>query len=59
VDVDAQVLGDGLVGAGLGSLRGRLRAEHEPQERQPGSLAAHADALRGDLVAGGEPRLVE
>jgi hypothetical protein len=59
VDVDAPVLGDRVVGVGLGSLRGRLRAEHEPQERQPGSLAGHADALGGGRIAGGEPRLVE
>jgi hypothetical protein len=58
VHVDAPVLGDRLVGAGLGSLRRRL-AEHQPQRRQSRPLAAHADALRGGSVAGGEPRLVE
>jgi hypothetical protein len=61
VHVDAPVFGDRLVGGRLGqrsSIRSRL-AEHQPERRLPGTLAAHADALRGSGVASSKPGLVE
>src|SRR5690606_10497542 len=59
MNVDAAVVGDGLVWLELGSFGGGAGAEDEPELGLSRSLCAHAEALRCGGVAGGKARLVE
>jgi hypothetical protein len=58
VDVDAEVLGHGLVRVELGSFGSGASAEDEPELGLSRSLAAHADALGRGRIARGQARLV-